>query len=912
MEEKELFRKINEESENNVPNVYDKIVLSARAEGLFDGNGNTEAYSDGETVALGGTNKKAVAITMLSAVAAISLAIALPIALSGKYNGGGLPPLGNIPLGENYAVGAVAAAKLCESFLDETQEENGGETVRSLSKSVNLVVNPDENGIERYISEFDNYYYACNSFFGEKPAYVELVTNDNLKYDNSVIVKGRFSNGDEARYAMYYTEARVADDTTVSGDEVKYYLEGEFYLNYKRYSLVGERIYTDSTKEREKSLSLKAYPINHATNDRVELSVKYGTDGGAEEYSFTVVKGDKTVSESVLNFPVGSDAAYRIEFSGDDGERDGKFTVNRPKTGWGSLKVGYQIGDLTSEFHVKATASKLERVLAPDGLIYTDLGDGTYAISGYDKNDTLPEELILPNEFEGKKIVKITDSAFSGCRDIRRVSVSEGITSLGTWAFNNCVNLEIAVLPNSLTQIKNCAFSCCESLKDVVLPENIESIGRQTFYGCKALESVNLPNNLKTLDDDAFYGCSALKTLSVPASVEKIGYGILSYTALENISVDADNGFYFVDKGCLLDKATKSVLGGVVGFEIPDYAGSIAKYAFYGCKHFTELTLPASVKSVGSLAFDDCGIENIVLNGVETIDSLAFANSALKNITFSENLTFIGSNAFIKCYNLSSLDFPASLKTVGSNVFESCYSLESITVAEGGSTFVGSGNCLIDKKARTLVLGCKNSVIPDDGSILYIGNNAFAGQYITELNLPSCLYDIGSMAFWNCPLINVEIPQDVRSIGYGAFSDCTYLESVLLPQGLEAIDSNAFDGCESLKNIQVPARVENIGDGAFSGCLSLEEAIVDGGANILPAYVFKNAAALIRVNLSDKVTDIGEQAFYGCQSLAEIVFGGTTAEWNAIQKSDGWDWDTGDYVVVCSDGTLAKDGTVLS
>ena len=906
MEEKDLFKRINKESENNVPDAYGKIVLAARAQGLFDGYDGAEAYSDGETVALGGVNKKAVALTSLAAVAAVCLAIALPIALSGTYDGG--IPVADVPLGDNYAVGAVSAAKLCERFFDGPQN---GEAARPSNKAVNLVVNPDEYGIERYISEFDNYYYACNSFFGEKPADVEYVANDNLKYDNSVVVSGRFSNGDEAHYAMYYTEARVAGDTAASGDGVRYYLEGVFYLNYKQYSLVGERVYADSSKELEKSLSLKAYPINHNLNDRVEMSVQYGADGAVEKYSFTVVKEDKTVSESVLTFPVQSgDAAYRIEFNGGDGERDGSFTVNRPKTGWDSLTVGYQIGNLSSEFHVKATAGKLERVLAPDGLIYTDLGGGTCAISGYDKNKTLPAELILPNEFEGKKIVKITDSAFANCKDVVRVLVPEGVTELGDWLFNKCENLESVALPKSLTVIKNCVFSGCEVLKDVVLPENLESIGRQAFYGCKALEIVNLPDKLKMLDEDAFKFCESLKNLFIPASVEAIGSGVLACTAVECIAVDAANANYFVDKGCLLDGATKSVWGGQVGFEIPDYATSIAESAFYGCKHFTNLTLPESVKSIGSLAFDDCSIENIVLKGVETIGNFAFSGSALRSIKFSDNLTSIGSNAFIDCVNLTALNFPASLQSVGFNVFESCYSLESITVAEGGAKFESMGNCLIDKTKRTLVLGCKNSVIPDDGSVYYIGDNAFAGQLLTEVHLPDLLLSIGNSAFWKCLFTSIDIPESVRDIGLNAFGNCEKLENVTLPPNLVSLGAQAFSECAALKSLTVPNSVETIGQGILFNCGSLGEATFNAYA--IPDYACQYDAALIRVRISGKVTDIGEQAFYGCQQLAEIIFDGTVAEWSALPKGDGWDWDTGDYVVVCSDGRLSKDGTVIN
>lgn len=92
MNERELFKTISNEAETKVPDLYATIINCAAAEGLLEENAeNAAAYSDGDTVVLGGINKKAVAATSLAAVAGICLAVALPIALS--PNGGGIPLL---------------------------------------------------------------------------------------------------------------------------------------------------------------------------------------------------------------------------------------------------------------------------------------------------------------------------------------------------------------------------------------------------------------------------------------------------------------------------------------------------------------------------------------------------------------------------------------------------------------------------------------------------------------------------------------------------------------------------------------------------------------------------------------------------------------------------------------------------
>ena len=915
MEEKELFKKISKESENNVPNVYGKILNAAHAEGLFDGDGNTEVYSDGETVAVGGMNKKVFALTTLAAFAAISLAIALPLALSGG-NGGGtdIPPvLSDKPFGEDYAVGAVATAKLAESFLDDEVSGEAKYAPRTI-KAASLVVNPDEAGIERYVSQFENYFYACNSFFGVKPADVEVVENHNVKYNNSIVITGKFSNGDEARYAMYYTEVRILDDTTVTGDEVKYYLEGELYLNGKNYSMFGERVYADSTKEKEKSLSFKAYPENNKENGSVEMSVEYGVDGTVTKYAFTVIKGDKTVSESVLTFPDADNAAYNLEFSGDDGDKGGKFTVNRPQQGWESLIVGYEIGDLTSEFRVKATASKLERVLAPDGLVYEDLGDGTYAITGYDKRNTMPAELFIPDEFDGKKVVKIGDSAFKECNDIKKVIIPEGITVIDTFAFYKCKNINEIFFPKTLTEIGTCAFSYAK-VTEINLPENLVTLGRQVFMSCDNLESVVIPEKVETLGDQIFNSCTNLKIVSIPASVQEIGYGIISGTAIENITVAENSNYYYVDGGCLMERATKTVLGGSVGFVVPADARKIGQQAFAYCRHLTDMTLPSMLTEIGSLAFDNSSIKNIVTPAVCEIGYGAFFESDLQTIELCANLTAIGGNVFTGCKQLKELNLPAGVSSIDTSAFGNCYSLDRITVAKENTVYHSAGNCLIQTSKKELVLGCINSIIPNDGSVVTIGRNAFSGQiHLTQIALPQSLQFIDSWAFYGCSsLTDVLIPDGVTHIGAFAFEDCTNLVSVTLPRSLTTIGNCAFMNCTLLKNITIPEEIQSlIIDGyAFSKCNSLIEIVFPENVTKITEAICKDCSHLEKVSISSSVTSIGEQAFYGCSVLNQIIFDGTVEQWQATQKGDGWDWDTGNYVVVCSNGLLQKDGTLL-
>ena len=105
------------------------------------------------------------------------------------------------------------------------------------------------------------------------------------------------------------------------------------------------------------------------------------------------------------------------------------------------------------------------------------------------------------------------------------------------------------------------------------------------------------------------------------------------------------------------------------------------------------------------------------------------------------------------------------------------------------------------------------------------------------------------------------VPEEVSSIGDGAFEVCKSLGSIQLPNGVKSIGKYAFEGCESLESIQLPEGLQSI----------------------------------------------GEWAFWGCSSLENITFGGTREQWGKIEKGDGWHYKLPAKVVHCSDGDISID-----
>jgi len=128
-----------------------------------------------------------------------------------------------------------------------------------------------------------------------------------------------------------------------------------------------------------------------------------------------------------------------------------------------------------------------------------------------------------------------------------------------------------------------------------------------------------------------------------------------------------------------------------------------------------------------------------------------------------------------------------------------------------------------------------------------------AGKYVS-LNLSgSPLTTIPDGAFTKCTcLVGITIPDSVTSIGYSAFGGCTSLASVTIPNSVTKIEINVFEGCTSLASVTIPNSVTEIRAGAFSGCKSLAS-----------------------VTIPDSVTFISNGAFNRCENLTSVTFHGT-------------------------------------
>ncbi len=130
---------------------------------------------------------------------------------------------------------------------------------------------------------------------------------------------------------------------------------------------------------------------------------------------------------------------------------------------------------------------------------------------------------------------------------------------------------------------------------------------------------------------------------------------------------------------------------------------------------------------------------------------------------------------------------------------------------------------------------------------------------------------IGSYAFSNCSgLTSVIIPNSVTAIGSSAFSDCNDLISVTIGNSVTEIGGSAFSSCSSLTSVTIPNSVTTIGYFAFASCTGLTSVTIGNSVTTIGQDAFEGCSSLTSVTIPNSVTTIGNGAFYGCNGLTEI------------------------------------------
>ena len=408
------------------------------------------------------------------------------------------------------------------------------------------------------------------------------------------------------------------------------------------------------------------------------------------------------------------------------------------------------------------------------------------------------------------------------------IEIKPGVTKIAAGAFSNCTSIKGVVIPEGVTSIEYGAFKYCTDMQSVEIPGSVTYIGSDAFEYCNKLAKVNFTGNL-----------SRLTTLGLDTK----GFDTNNVSIICNYGKSGQTLCHYVSTG------DATLTGYVI---IPSRETEIAGYSFKDCTGIVGVGFPYNVSYIRSDAFESCtNLKTIVLTNTETlIESEAFYKKdeinmiytgtlaewienvhsaswvvteingksvdAITEITADDfgEITKIGEGAFWKWSQLLRITISDNVTKIGNGAFWSCPNLSSITVSGGNIKYHSNGNCLIETDAKILLAGCKNSVIPMDGSVTSIGSFAFReNSNLANITIPNSVISIGTGAFYGCSgLTSVAIPDSVITIGDGAFYECKGLTSVSIPSSVTSIGMSVLRYCNNLKEIKFNGTKEQWGN----------------------------------------------------------------------------------------------------
>lgn len=289
-----------------------------------------------------------------------------------------------------------------------------------------------------------------------------------------------------------------------------------------------------------------------------------------------------------------------------------------------------------------------------------------------------------------------------------------------------------------------------------------------------------------------FQGKDFAGTAEIPFGVTVIGEGAFADSDLTGVSIPQsvvriERGAF---RGC-------EDLGDVV---LPEGLLYLGDEAFLGCDGLYSIAIPDSVTEIGCDVFSWCmSLKEVRLGkGLKKIPNAAFFNTALISIEIPDGIAEIGDHAFGLAWQLAEVDLGRGVSRLGERVFLGCDHLRRISVPADNPVFYSAGNCLIERATGKVFVGTAESVIPADGSVVEIGEDAFSSR-ARVAELPAGIKKIGARAFIaSAALESVVLPEGTLFLGEGAFANCKNLKRVLLPASLKRVEKDVFQNCPKL------------------------------------------------------------------------------------------------------------------
>lgn len=465
--------------------------------------------------------------------------------------------------------------------------------------------------------------------------------------------------------------------------------------------------------------------------------------------------------------------------------------------------------------------------------------------------------------------------------------------------FYDVPNIESVVISGAV-DVPRDMFGKCTGLKKVTLKNGVRSIGEDAFRDCSSLEGVIFENTvLEKISDGAFWGCSALSSIVLPDSVTEIERNAFFETGLRNIQLP--------EKLTLIGGGAFCNCKNLKQVQLPPQLKELGEGAFFNCENLTQIQLPAQLNKLGTDAFRNCtSLDKIdIPAGLTQIGPDTFCNTGLTSVTLHEGLTKIEDGAFHDCLKLKKIRIPKSVTDIGGLALGIRYNRGNGAeeVIPGGFTVEGYTGSAAERYVKRMHQ-CENlyHVFFKDVKFVSIGGQTAAVTNISKTKISA----LKTRAFTGKPLTQaLTITYGGKKLVNGRDYTLTWKNNKNIGTASVTIkgkgkyngsvtkkfritvQKNAVYTVSRLKYKISSADTSGKGTVVFTGAtdkaarkaLTIPTTVKIGGKSFrvtaIGTSAMSGAKKLTTVKIGANIMTVGAKAFYGCSKLSNVTIFGT-------------------------------------
>ena len=673
----------------------------------------------------------------------------------------------------------------------------------------------------------------------------------------------------------------------------------------------------------------------YAENDIISyLNYSVTADGIIVTYCDTSVEGDVILPDTIDGLPVtgiGKQAFRSCSKITSIALPSNTKTIGMQAFSYCSSleSVTLNEGLETLETYVFESCNKLADINIPASLVnipqraFQDASVKRFTVSESNENYAADSYGVLYSK-DMKKLLQ-----YPIANEATSYTVPEGVTDILAYALYGAKKLVTVTIPNTVINIEEQAFRSCNKLSSIIIPDGTETIGDYAFQGA-GIESVHLGASVKSIGDRAFDYCTKLKSATVSEENEYFfsdSNGIIYDKVKGVITVLPQKlslPIYNVPNG-ITEIADITLPSSLTELHIPASVAKFDKYCVADCTKLKSITVDTANTNYSSdsqgILYDEFKI-NLILcppatenssikvpYGVESINGSSFRNcSNVKEITIPRSVTGVGVDAFNGCTALETVNFTGTeeqwnkIKVSSGNTVLTSLNVNFNVADPSEAPLEGTEGCMTYKIAdgQTTIIAVDTSaegelIIPSAISgcpVIAVAENAFRGadkitsvyipaslvalndiaqaKYIVDENNPAYSSDDNGILFNKNKtelikypaIVSAELydmPDSVNTIAQDAFNGCTNLKTLTFSDAVATIKGRTFVNCK-FDSVTIPDTVTAIESSAFNNC-SFNELYIGKGVETIYSTNNKSPAFYNIRNL-ESITVSAENKFF--------------------------------------------------